>query len=260
LDYEVSNLPAAAWTPDLGNRSVRLPAAADPAFLLAPEGPVGTVIQARLRSEGTDGFIGFVLGWKNAGNFLLFDWNRTATNHPVFGIAPAGMRFRAFHIPGGQPPTGVDFWSSLDPARTTTLMSAATPWVPGVDYDLTIRTLPDRLELVVQQGTNTLVSWVLPPLPDDKGRFGFYAFDAAGARLGGLILPEAPLFVTGLTPEGNSEFTLRWMNGRPPYTIEASTSLRPGEWFDIAPATPNQSQRIPITDNALFLRVRGAGD
>ena len=58
----------------------------------------------------------------------------------------------------------------------------------------------------------------------------------------------------------NSEFTLRWMNGKPPYVIEASTSLRPGEWFEIAPPTPNQSQRIPITDDSLFLRVRGLGN
>jgi hypothetical protein len=139
-------------------------------------------------------------------------------------------------------------------------MSAATPWAPGVDYDLTIRTLPDRLELVVQQGTNTLVSWALPQLPEVTGRFGFYAFDAAGAQFGSLLLPEAPLFVTSLEPEGNSEFTLRWMNGLPPYMIEGSTSLRPGEWFEIAPPTYNQSQRIPITDEALFLRVRGSGD
>lgn len=260
VDYDSSDLPAAAWFPDLGNSSVTLPAAADPAFLLAPEGPVGTVIQARLRSNGTNGFIGFVLGWKDAGNFLLFDWNRAATNHPVFGFAPAGMRLRSVHIPGGQPPAGVDFWSSPDPARVTPIISAATPWSPGVDYDLTIWTLPDRLELMVQQGTNTVVSWVVPQLPDVKGRFGFYAFDASGANLGQLILPDAPLFVTSLVPEDNSEVTLRWMNGQPPYVIEASTSLRPDEWFEIAPATPNQSQRIPITDNALFLRVRGSGN
>jgi len=218
------------------------------------------VIQARLRSNGTNGFIGFVLGWKDAGNFLLFDWNRAATNHPVFGSAAAGMRLRSFHIPGGLPPTGVDFWSSPDPARVTPIISAVTPWAPGVDYDLTIWTLPDRLELMVQQGTNTVVSWTLPQLSDVKGRFGFYAFDASGANLGQLILPDAPLFVTALVPEDNSEVTLRWMNGQPPYVIEASTSLQPGEWFEIAPPTPNQSQRIPITDNSLFLRVRGSGN
>lgn len=89
---------------------------------------------------------------------------------------------------------------------------------------------------------------------------GFHDFDASGANLGHLILPDAPWFVTSLEREDNSEVTLRWMNGQPPYVIEASTSLQPGEWFEITHPTPNQSQRIPITDNPLFLRVRGSGN
>lgn len=94
----------------------------------------------------------------------------------------------------------------------------------------------------------------------DTSLSGFHAFDASGANLGHLILPDVPLFVASLDREDNSEVTLRWMNGKQPYVIEASTSLRPDEWLETAPPTPNQSQRISITDNPLFLRVRGLGN
>lgn len=258
VSYDAGGLQGAQWNPDLARRELTLPASSSPSFLLAPEADAGNVIRARLRSDGDRGLLGFVFGLQDRGEFLLFDWNRAATNHPDFGPAPAGMRLRAFHLPAGEEPTGTDFWSSPDPARVTLLASTNTPWAPGVDYDLVIRTLPDRLELEVRAGTTNLVAWSLPELPGVTGRLGFYAFAASGARLGELVLPEAPLLVTGLNAADDTEATLTWMNGRPPYVIEASTSLSGGGWFELSPSTPNLSQRVTLPGTPLFLRVRGA--
>lgn len=257
--FNPDSLPTPNWSTDLAGREVTLTNATAPAFLLGPDTDPGSVIHARLRSDGTSGFIGFVLALRDPGNFLLLDWNRSATNHPAYGPAPAGIRLRAFHLPQGQQPNGTDFWSSPDPTRVSLLASTNTPWVTGRDYDLVIQARPDRTEIQITSGTTNVVQWSIPGIPDGLGRFGFFAHAAAGVRFGELALPEAPLLITGLTPEGESEATLQWMNGRPPYVIEATTSLGDVPWFELVPSTHDLSRRIALPEPPLFLRVRSTG-
>lgn len=258
--FESAGQTPPVWSPNLARRERTLAAAAAPSFLLIPSEEPGNEIHARLRSDGDRGFLGFVFGLRDEGNFLLLDWNRTATNHPTLGLAPAGLRLRSFHLPSGQKPTPADFWSSPDPARVTLLASTNTPWAPGVDYDLAVRALPGRLELQVRNGTNVLANWALPALGNGLGEFGFFANAAPGVRMGQVVLPNAPLLITDLEPASDTEATLRWINGRPPFVIEATTNLDGGRWFELAPATPNLSKRIPLDGSPLFLRVRGSVD
>ena len=248
----------AVWNLDLAGRTATLTNATDPTLLLSPFTVSNQVVRARIGSTASTGFFGFAFGYKDSGNFVLFDWSRTASNHPALGLAPAGMRLRSFHTPAGDVPTAADFWSSPDPAHVTALATNGLPWVPGKIYDLTLRLLGDHTGFHIADGTNTLANWLLPQLTHTSGPIGFYAFQAPGIQLGEVSFPGAtPVLLNVSAQEGTVEVT--WMNGEPPFVIEGSSSLKDGEWFEIAPATLNYSQRITVSEAPLFFRVRGAG-
>jgi len=256
INFDPSPDSEAQWKVDGTGLAVSVTNAADPSFLLVSETAADGEIHARLRSDGTGGFLGFAFGWQDAGNFLLFDWNRAATNHPTFGLAPAGMRLREFHLPQNETPSGADFWSSADPAQVTVWATNSVPWQPGVDYDLVVRLQTNRVEVEVWRGTTNLVRWFLPELSGVSGRYGFFASHAASARFGDVVRPNLPPFITDLGVNGGAA-TLTWRHGQPPYVIEGRTN-EAGGWFDLGPATPNTSRTFPALTPPIFLRVRGA--
>ena len=256
VNYDIGPDPSAVWQADAAGLAALVTNSADPSFLLDQDTLSGGEIRARLRSEGTAGFIGFTFGWQDRGHFLLFDWNRTATNHPTDGFAPVGMRLREFHMPVDQMPTGADFWSSSDPSHVSLLSTNNVPWQPGVDYDLVIRLLSDRAELQVFRGTTNLANWAFPQLTGLSGSYGFYANHAPTARVGGLARIGAPPIIKAIHAESGAA-TLTWRYGLPPYVVEGSTNVT-GDWFDVAPATFNASRSVMITNPPAFLRVRGA--
>ena len=115
----------------------------------------------------------------------------------------------------------------------------------------------DRVELEVWRDTTNLVAWSLPDLAGAAGRYGFFTSHAAGARVGDLVRPGSPPFITSFSLDATGEATLTWRHGQPPYVIEGSTNVT-GGWFDLAPATHNMSRKLPVQAQTLFFRVRAA--
>ena len=236
------------------------PAATDPSVVLAPFTlPAGQDIRARLSATDSPGFMGFVLGYQNPGNFYLLDWQQAASTHPDFGPAPRGLRLRAFHIPGGGQPTGADFWSSPDPARVTTLRAHDAPWVAGREYELVLKHQPGHIELAILDGATEIVAWEFDDGTHPPGQFGYYVNGLAGARFGQVTLPGAAPYLTSVQADGQGNVTLDWIGGVGPYLIEAATDLGLGDWMEAAPATPNQSETLAVPPGHSFFRIRSPG-
>jgi hypothetical protein len=167
------------------------------------------------------------------------------------------MRWRSFHIPGGEAPGEFDFWSGTDPARLTTWHTNNVPWVAGRTYDFVLRPGMNDTTIEVNFGTTNLVTWVVPG--ELFGRFGHYAQGLTNAMFGPVVLPGALPVITGLQPAADGQWTLRWANGVAPFIIEASSTLSPDDWNEVSPTTPNNSRTFLPSGGASFFRVRGAG-
>lgn len=248
--------PAPTWTLNLADRAVTVTNRTDPGLLIVPETSGYQEIRARVQGSGTSGFIGFVVAHRDAGNFVLFDWNLTATNHPVHGLAPRGMRLRQFHLPPGVAPSGADLWSGTDPQRVTTLRTNAVPWVSGQDYDLLIRSLADRMEFEVRRGTNLVQAWSVPELGGLGGNAGFYTLNTAGFRGSDLLLPGRLPVITDITALADGAAEVTWQHGSPPFVLEVREALGDGDWVEAIPPTMNSKARVVLPPAPGFLRVR----
>lgn len=248
--------PAPTWTLNLVDRSVTVTNRSDPGLLIVPETAGHAEVRARIRGNGTSGFIGFAAAYQGAGNFVLFDWNIAATNHPVYGLAPRGMRLRQFHLPPGVSPSGADLWSGTDPLRVTTYGTNAVPWVAGQTYDLVIRSLADRMEVEIRRGTNVVQAWSVPELANRVGSAGFYTLNTAGFVGSDITLPGSLPVITDITalPDGTTE--VAWQHGSPPFALEVRDALESGSWIEASPATMNLKARVMLPPAPGFLRVR----
>ncbi len=248
--------PAPTWTLNLADRTVTVTNRSDPGLLIVPETAGYPEVRARIRGNGTSGFIGFVVAYQDAGSFVLFDWNLAATNHPVYGLAPRGMRLRQFHLPQGVSPSGADLWSGTDPLRVRTFGTNAVPWVSGETYDLVIRSLTDRMEVEVRRGTNVVQAWSVPGLANLVGNAGFYTLNTAGFHGGHITLPGSLPIITDITalPDGTTE--VMWQHGSPPFALELRDALGSGTWIEATPPTMNLKARLMLPPAPGFLRVR----
>ena len=259
VQYDSSSDPNVAWTLDLANREVRQTGAGDPAMTLSDFEVSDQIIRTRLSASAGSGAVGVVFGYQGRGQFHLFDWRQTAGSRFDWGTAPAGMRLRSFHLPEGQEPTGADFWSGLDPNRVTTWQTSTLPWVADREYDVVLRLGAEQTVMEVKFGITTLAAWTVPELKGITGRFGHYADALPGTRFGPVQLLGADPVITAIEPGADGTWTLRWMNGLPPFVIESIADLSTGYWYPVTPATPNYSGTIPNTENAAMFRVRSAG-
>ena len=139
----------------------------DPSIYLSPfaiaNQPSRPMVSGSARSEG------FVFGYQDRGHYYLLDWKKVAASYQNFGVQPRGMRLREVHVPGGQDPTGADFWSALNVTNSTTLRTNDLAWVDGADYDMVLRLRPGLIELEMYRGAR-ICSWSVTNnaiLPDD---------------------------------------------------------------------------------------------
>ncbi len=257
VNFSTNALPTPVWSLDSANRTTIAGYSAAPVFSLSEFAVFDQVIRTRLTPGTGTGTVGVVFGSLDHGHFHLFDWRRTNSAHAEWGTAPTGMRWRSFHIPGGEAPTEADLWSGADPARLTTWHTNNIPWVAGRTYDFTLRLGTNDTTIQVNFGTTNLVTWTVPGAL--FGHFGHYAQGLTNSTFGPVMLPGALPVITGLQPVGEGEWTLRWANGVPPFVIEASSTLVPSDWSEVTPNTLNNSRKVIRSSPATFFRVRSSG-
>jgi len=260
-DFNVPSGETPSWRLDRADRQLTQAASAsgNPSVALSDFAVTDQVLRTRLRSEDGPGALGVVFGYRDRGQFHLFDWRQTTSNHVDWGTAHAGMRLRSFHLPEGQEPTGADFWSGLDTTRVTTWRTNDVPWAPGREYEVVLRLRADQTVLEVYLGARNLVTWIVPELKGASGQFGHYAHALPNARFGPVVLPGGAPWITAFEPDDQGLWTLRWINGVPPFVVEANTDLTSDAWNPVAPATFNYSGAPPLSDESLLFRVRSAG-
>ncbi len=259
IDFDLTAAPQVSWSLNRANRELVQTGNGDPSLALSGLAESGQVIRTKITPTAGSGAIGVVFGFQNRGSFHLFDWRHTASNDVNWGTAPAGMRLRSFHLPAGQEPSGADFWSGMDPDRVTTWGTNALPWVPGREYDVVIRVGEDQTVVEVNFGASKLKTWIVPELAGVSGQFGHFAHSMAEARFGPAVLPGALPEITEFNHQNDGNYFVRWINGLPPYVVESTDDLSSGDWYPLAPATPNYSSVIPALEQAQLVRVRSAG-
>jgi len=259
FDFDLTVAPQVSWSLNRANRELVQTGNGDPSLALSGFAESGQVIRTKITPTAGSGAIGVVFGFQHRGSFHLFDWRQTASNDVNWGTAPAGMRLRSFHLPAGQEPSGADFWSGMDPDRVTTWGTNALPWVPGREYDLVIRVGEDQTVVEVNFGASKLKTWIVPELAGVSGQFGHFAHSMAEARFGPAVLPGALPEITEFKHQNDGNYFVRWINGLPPYVVESTDDLSSGDWYPLAPATPNYSSVIPALEQAQLVRVRSAG-
>lgn len=258
VQYGSSN-PNVTWTLEKGNHEVRQAGVGDPAITLSDIEGAGQVIRIRLRAGAGAGAVGVVFGYLGRGQFHLLDLRQTSSNHVDFGTTHAGTRLRTFHLPEGQEPSRADFWSGLDPARVTTWRTNDVPIIPDRDYDVILRLEAQQTVVEVKYSVTTLAAWTVPELKGVSGRFGYYADALPYSRFGEVQLRGADPVITDIETGSDGTWVLHWRNGKPPFVIESTTDLVSGDWYAVAPATPNFSQRISLSPNSAYFRMRSAG-
>ena len=259
VNFDASGTPEGVYVLDTANREVVLAEPSDPSMLLTPLAGSGQTLRMRISASAGTGAMGLVFGYQGRNEFHLFDWRQVKSEDSGWGVAPAGMRLRSFHLPEGQEPTGADFRSGLDPNRVTTWHTSTLPWVANREYEVELRFGAEQTLIEVKFGRTTLVTWTVPELKGITGRFGHFADALPGARFGQVQLPGAATVITDIEPGEDGIGTLRWMNGVPPFVIESIADLSARDWHPVAPATPNNSHAIPITEDAALFRIRSAG-
>lgn len=145
-----------------------------------------------------------------------------------------------------------------DTNRSTTLTNNSLPWVDGVDYDLVLRLHPGQIELEVYQGTTNLVSWTVNDNTYPSGRFGYYDSSLENVRFGQIVLESVSPLITNIQRTNNTNVSLTWINGLPPFQVQGRTNLTLGNWLDVGGETTNQNQTVTSPSDASFYRVRGA--
>ena len=260
VHFNITEAPEGVPILDRANREVVLAEPSDPSLVLAPLDTSGPVVQMRISAGAGTGAMGVVFGYQGRSEFHLFDWRQATAEYAEWGVAPAGMRLRSFHLPEGGEPTGADLWSGLDPDRVTTWQTSILPWVAGREYDVVLRLGPEQAVIEVKFGRTTLVAWAVPELKGITGRFGHYVYALPNARFGQVLLPGAAPLITGIEPAADGIWTLQWMNGVPPYLIESVADLSARDWYPVAPATHHHASHIrPTTEDAAMFRIRSAG-
>lgn len=162
------------------------------------------------------------------------------------------------HVPGGQDPTGADFWSALNPTNSTTLRTNDLPWVDGADYDMVLRLRPGLIELEINQGSTNLASWSVTNHTYASGRFGYYVNSLQNVRFGQIVLESLVPHITSIQKTNGTEVALTWINGLPPFQVQIRTNIALGDWLDAGSLTTNQNGTVSSPGAASFFRVRGA--
>jgi hypothetical protein len=259
VDFATTPPPSPPWSLDLANRSMIARYSDAPSFSLAELAVSDQIIRTRLTPSAGTGAVGVVFAYLDQGMFHLFDWRRTNSAHETWGAAPAGMRWRSFHFPEGEEPSGADFWSGNDPSRITVWHTNTIPWVPGRTYDFVLRLGTNDTAIEVNFGTTNLVTWTLPDVGGLYGRFGHYAQGVTNAAFGPVVLPGALPVITGIQPADDGQWTLRWANGVAPFVIEAISDLTSGDWGEVTPPMMNNSRTFFPPENSSIFRVRTSG-
>lgn len=259
IQYEVDAQPDAQWVLKLANRQLDQFINSDPSIYLSPFAIANQTLRARMGSGSAPDAMGFVFGYQDRGHYYLLDWKKVAASYQNFGVQPRGMRLREVHVPGGQDPTGADFWSALNVTNSTTLRTNDLAWVDGADYDMVLRLRPGLIELQMYQGTNNLVSWSVTNNAYSSGRFGYYVNSLQDVRFGQILLESIAPLITSIQRTNGNNVALTWINGLPPFQVQTrATNVALGDWLDVGGLATNQSRTVSSTNDASFFRVRGA--
>jgi len=257
VQYEFGAQADAEWNFDLGGTRASQEANSDASILLSDLDVAGRVLWGELGAGIAPDFMGFVFGYRNPGEFYLFDWKRTTASYLSFGTAEAGMRLTAFHVDSGTP-TGRDFWASDVAENTTLLRRNSMPWTPGAVYRFSLSFLPGAFRIRVWEGLNLIEQWEVEDATHPSGRFGYFVNSLQDVRFGQVFaMPMEPLRVEGIRQEG-AGIRLDWCGGEPPFVIERSETLT--DWQDASGVLWRIDHVEPIDRGRALLRVRSLGE
>ncbi len=172
-----------SWNVDATNTSVLQTINGSPTFFLSDIDYIDTQFDGTFGVETTsdDDFIGFVFGYNNSNDYLLFDWKQT--DQYWSGLGYAG--FTLSRISGSD----VNFW---DHSGTDITVLASdygnNGWADNVTYNFTLDFTTTRIIIDIN-GTNIFdVTGAF-----NTGKFGFYNYSQSNVRYTGFQQTTSPL-------------------------------------------------------------------
>lgn len=168
--------PGGSWNVQGGGTSVLQTINGEPTYFLSDTNYINTQFDGSFGVEttGDDDFIGFVFGYNNSNDFLLFDWKQG--NQSYAGYAPSG--FTLSKISG----SGVNYWDHTG-ADITVLASdyaGNNGWADNTVYNFSLDFTTTGIKIGID-GTNIFdVSGSF-----SSGKFGFYNYSQSQVRYTG---------------------------------------------------------------------------
>jgi len=161
------------WVVDGTNTSVLQTNNGQPTYFLSDTNYINTLFDGTFGVETTsdDDFIGFVFGYNNSSDFLLFDWKQA-------NQSTASSGFTLSKITG----TDVDFWSHTgsDITVLATDYVGNNGWADNTIYDFTLDFTTTGISIDIDSINIFNVAGTF-----NTGKFGFYNYSQSNVRYTG---------------------------------------------------------------------------
>ena len=153
-----------------------------------------------------DDLIGFVFGYRNPGQFYLFDWKGAEQADSTAGLAKQGMSVKVVSIPytgpvsgkfePGKPFEAKDVWHTEGtPGRVRLLHHEPTEgWQRDRPYTFELEFRPGRFRIVVRDAGRVIYDKTHRDTTYRTGRFGFYNYSQGDVTYKGFstsVIPSA---------------------------------------------------------------------
>lgn len=171
------------WSVDASKTSVLQSINGQPTYFLSDTNYINTLFNGTFGVETTidDDFIGFVFGYNNSSDFLLFDWKQGNQ-----GTASSG--FTLSKITG----TDVDFWAHTGSDITVLATDYASNngnngWVDNTTYNFTLDYTTTRISIGIDGNNIFNIAGTF-----NTGKFGFYNYSQYKVRYTGFEETVSP--------------------------------------------------------------------
>lgn len=180
------------WTVDSSGTSVLQTQNGQPTYFLSDTDYINTKFDGTFGVEtaGDDDFIGFVFGYNNSDDFLLFDWKQSDQNFS--GMAYSG--FTLSHITG----SNVNFWdhSGSDLTVLASDYAGNNGWADNTVYNFTLDFTTTSIKIDIDNVTIFDVNGSF-----NTGKFGFYNYSQSYVRYTGFEETVSPSIPSTSVPE-----------------------------------------------------------
>ena len=168
------------WNVDAGNTSVYQTTNGNPTFFLSDTNYINTQFDGTfgVTPGWDDDYIGFVFGYNNSNDYLLFDWKQADQ-----GAANSG--FTLSRITG----SNVNLWdhTGADISVLASNYTGNNGWVDGVTYNFTLDFTTTSISIDMDNANIFDIAGTF-----NTGKFGFYNYSQAGVRYTGFEETVSP--------------------------------------------------------------------